>query len=138
MKRTALVLTLAAIAAALLVLSTGIAGADPVNSKNAQVLKISCSNGQTYEIVTTSGIPAHLVGSTGNIIPVEFTFTAIDPETGGELFSQTESIGQGHRVGLQDDLISCTTAPQTFVDPETGEEMTFVISVEAFLTPLGR
>jgi hypothetical protein len=54
------------------------------------------------------------------------------------LFSETFPVGQGNRVGLQDDLITCTAAPETFVDPETGEEITFVISVEAFLTPRGR
>jgi len=120
------------------VFGSGIAAADPINSKNAEVFPITCSNGQTYTVVVAGGIPAHIVGSTRNIIPVEFTFTAIDPETGEELFSETESIGQGNRVGLQDDLITCTAAPETFVDPETGEEITFVVSVEAFLTPRGR
>ena len=135
MRRTILMVATMAIA---VVLAVGIASADPINGKNAEVFTISCTNGQTYRIVTTSGNPAHIVGSTGNIIPVEFTFTAIDPETGEELFSETGSIGQGDKVGLQEDLISCTTAPLTDVDSETGEEFTFVISVEAFLTPLGR
>ena len=137
MKRTALVLTLAAIAAALLVLSPGIAGADPVNSNNAEVLEISCSNGQTYEIVVAAGIPAHIVDSTGNIIPTEFTFEIIDPKTGQVIDSETGSVGEGNKIGLQDDLITCETEPLTEVDPETGEEVTFVITVEAFLTPRG-
>jgi hypothetical protein len=115
------------------VFGSGIAAADPINSKNAEVFPITCSNGQTYTVVVAGGIPAHIVGSTRNFIPV--SFTAIDPETGEELFS--ESIGQGNRVGLQDDLITCTVA-FVDVDPETGEEITFVFSVEAFLTPRGR
>jgi hypothetical protein len=131
-------LLLAATMAIAAVLAAGTASADPVNSKNARIIPITCDNGQSYQIVVVAGLPGHIVGSTGNIVPVEFTFTAIDPETGEELFSETESIGQGNRVGLQDDLITCTTAPVTFVDPETGEEMTFVISVEAFLTPRGQ
>ncbi len=131
-------LLLAATMAIAAVLAAGTASADPVNSKNAEIIPITCDNGQSYQIVVVAGLPGHIVGSTGNIVPVEFTFTAIDPETGEELFSETESIGQGNRVGLQDDLITCTTAPVTFVDPETGEEMTFVISVEAFLTPRGQ
>jgi len=130
-KRIALVLAVALVMA---VFGSGIAAADPINSKNAEVIPITCSNGQTYTIVVAGGIPGHIVGSTRNIIPV--TFTVIDPETGEELVS--ESIGQGNRVGLQDDLITCTTAPAVFVDPETGEEITFVTSVEAFLTPRGR
>ncbi len=135
MKRMALVL---AVAMVLAVFGSGIAAADPINSKNAEVFQVTCDNGQTYRIVAAGGIPGHIVGSSRNIIPVEFTFTAIDPETGEELFSETESIGQGNRVGLQDDLITCTAAPAVFVDPETGEEITFVISVKAFLTPRGR
>ena len=136
MKRTALVLTLAAIAAAMLVLSPGIAGADPVNSNNAEIFEISCSNGQTYEVVRVAGYPAQIVDSTGNIIPKELTVAMIDPETGQVIDSETFSVGQGNKQGLQDDLITCETEPLTEVDPETGEEVTFVLTVEAFLTPL--
>ena len=120
------------------VLAVGIASADPVNSKNAEVFTISCTNGQTYQIVTTGGLPGHIVGSTRNIIPVEFTFTAIDPDTGEVLSSETEPVGKGKKTGLQRDLITCETAPQSFVDPETGETSTFIVTVEAFLTPRGR
>jgi hypothetical protein len=134
MKRTALVLTLAAIAAAMLVLSPGIAGADPVNSKNALIFDVSCSNGQTYEIVVAGGFPGHIVESTGNIIPKELTVETIDPETGQVIDSET-FLGQGNKQGLQDDLITCESEPLTEVDPETGEEVTFVITIEAFLTP---
>ena len=135
MKRALLLLATTGITA---LLAVGIASADPVNSPNAEIISITCSNGQTYTVVVAGGNPAHIVGSTRNIIPVEFTVTAIDPETGEELFSETFPVGQGNRVGLQDDLITCTAAPAVFVDPETGEEITFVISVEAFLTPRGR
>ena len=135
MKRMALVLAVAMIMA---VLGSGIAAADPINSKNAEVFPITCSNGQTYTVVVAGGLPGHIVGSTRNIIPVEFTFTAIDPDTDEVLFSETEPVGKGKKTGLQRDLITCETAPQSFVDPETGETSTFIVTVEAFLTPRGR
>jgi hypothetical protein len=116
----------------------GAALADPVKSKNAEVFDISCTNGQTYQIVVAGGIPGHIVDSTGNIIPTEFTFEIIDPETGRVLESETFPIGQGNKKGLQGDLITCETEPLTEVDPETGEEITFVLTVEAFLTPRGK
>jgi hypothetical protein len=133
-KRTALVLAVAMVMA---VFGGGIAAADPINSKNAEVFQITCDNGQTYRVVTTGGIPAHIVDSSRNIIPVQFTFTAMDPNTGEVVFSETEPV-RGKKTGLQGDLITCETAPQTFEDPETGETITFVIEMEAFLTPRGR
>lgn len=69
---------------------------------------------------------------------VEFTFTATDPDTGEVLFSESEPVGKGKKVGLQGSLITCTTAPEVFEDPETGEPVEFVITVEALLTPRGR
>ena len=120
------------------VFGSGIAAADPINSKNAQVFPVTCSNGQTYTVVTTGGLPGHIVGSTRNIIPVEFTFTATDPDTGEVLFSETEPVGKGKKKGLQEDLITCTAGPFTEFVPAFGQEVTFFIGVEAFLTPRGR
>ena len=135
MRRT---LLLAATIAITVLLAVGIASADPIKSKNAEVFPISCTNGQTYTVVVVGGNAGHIVGSTGNIIPVEFTFTATDPETGEVLFSETEPVGKGKKVGLQDDLITCTTEPVTEFIPELGQEVTFFLTVEAFLTPRGR
>jgi hypothetical protein len=133
MKRMALVLTLAAITAALLALNTGIAGADPVNSKKAEILTISC-DGQPYDVVLSwGGGSAHILDGTGNIVAKTFTFTAIDPETGEELFSETFSPGK--KVGLEGDLRTCTAGPFPEFDPELGEEITFLITVEALFTP---
>jgi hypothetical protein len=126
-----------AVAMVLAVFGGGIAAADPINSKNAEVFDITCENGQTYRVVTAGGIPAHIVGSSRNIIPVQFTFTATDPDTGEVLFSETGPV-RGKKTGLQGDLMTCETAPQTFEDPETGETISLVIEVEAFLTPRGR
>ena len=135
MKRIALVLAVAMVMA---VFGSGIAAADPINSKNAEVFQVTCDNGQTYRVVTAGGIPGHIVGSSRNIIPVEFTFTATDPDTGEVLFSETEPVGKGKKKGLQGDLITCTAGPFTEFVPELGQEVTFFIEVEAFLTPRGR
>ena len=134
MKRMALVL---AVAMVLAVFGGGIAAADPINGKNSEVFEITCDNGKTYKVVVAGGLPGHIVGSTRNIIPVQFTFTAIDPDTGEVLFSETEPV-RGKKKGLRGDLITCDTPPQTFEDPETGETVTFFLTVEAFLTPRGR
>ena len=132
MRRAVLLATATAIVA---VLAVGIASADPVNSKNAEIIPITCDNGQSYRVVVTSGNPAHIVGSTGNFIPVQFTFTAIDPDTGEVLFEETDTVGKGKKRGLKEDLITCKAGPFTEFDPEIGQEVTFTITVKGFLTP---
>ena len=137
MKRIALVLALVAMIMA--TLGSGLATADPLNSPQADTVTLTCTNGQTYQVVRQGGLPQlHIVGSTGNFILTEITFTAIDPDTGEILFSGTESRGQGNKAGLQGELITCTAPPETLVDPATGEPFTFVVTAEGFLTPRGR
>jgi FlaG/FlaF family flagellin (archaellin) len=136
-KRIALVLALVAMIMA--TLGSGLAAADPLNSPQADTVTLTCTNGQTYQVVRQGGLPQlHIVGSTGNFILTEITFTAIDPDTGEILFSGTESIGQGNKAGLQGELITCTAAPETLEDPATGKSFTFVVTAEGFLTPRGR
>lgn len=120
----------------LMMLGIGVAAADPANSPNAQFFEISCENGETYDIVVGGGNPGHIVGSNGLLMPVSFTFTMWDLST-GEMFSETEPLGNGHRYGVQDDLITCSTDVIAEVDPELGE-IEFQIEVDAFLTPRGR
>ena len=132
MRRTVLLVATMAIVA---VLAGGMASADPVNSKNAEIIPITCDNGQSYRVVVTGGNPAHIVGSTGNFIPVKFTFTATDPLTGEVLFEGTDTVGKGKKRGLQEDLITCKAGPFTEFDPELGREVTFTVTVEGFLTP---
>lgn len=134
MKRLALLIALAMIMATL---GSGIAAADPVNSPQHEILPVTC-NGQTYQVVVGPGLSAHILGTNRNIIPVSFTFTATDPQTGEVLFSETEPIGKGKKKGLQRDLITCTAGPFTEFVPEFGQNVTFVIEVQAFLTPRGR
>lgn len=137
MKRIAFVFALVAMIMA--TLGSGLATADPLNSPQADTVTLTCTNGQTYQVVRQGGLPQlHIVGSTGNFILTEITFTAIDPDTGEILFSGTESIGQGNKAGLQGELITCTAPPETLVDPATGEPFTFVVTAEGFLAPRGR
>jgi hypothetical protein len=77
------------------------------------------------------------VGTTGNIIRTSDTVTATDPVTGEVLFSETHT-NKGNRVGLDDDLITCTTELGTYFVPELGQEVTVVGTLEGFLTPRGR
>ena len=135
MKRLALVVALAMILATF---GSGIAAADPLNSPKADIISVTCSNGQTYEVLSAGGQPGHILGSNSNIIPVAFTATVTDPETGEILFSGRRTVGQGDKQGLQDDLITCIAGPFTEVNPETGEPVTIVFLVEAFLTPRGQ
>ena len=136
-KRVALVLVLVAMLMA--TLGAGLAAADPLNSPQADTVTLTCSNGQTYELVRQGGLPQlHVVGDTGNFILTEITFTAIDPDTGEVISTGTESIGRGTREGLQNELITCTAPPEQLVDPATGETFTFVVTAEGFLTPRGR
>ena len=136
-KRVALVLVLVAMLMA--TLGAGLAAADPLNSPQADTVTLTCSNGQTYELVRQGGLPQlHVVGDTGNFILTEITFTAIDPDTGEVISTGTESIGRGTREGLQNGLITCTAPPEQLMDPATGETFTFVVTAQGFLTPRGR
>ena len=95
MKRIALVL---AMAMALAVLGSGIAAADPVNSKKAEFFDLTCDNGQEFTVVATGGNPGHIVGSTGNFIPTSDTVIATDPDTGDVLLSETHQQRQQGRA----------------------------------------
>lgn len=121
----------------LMLLGIGVAAADPANSPNAEYFDISCENGQTYEIVVGSGNPGHIVDGNGLLMPVAFTFTGWDAATGDVIFSESSTLGNGHRYGVQDGLMTCQTEVITEVDPDLGE-IAFQITVEAFLTPRGR
>lgn len=65
------------------------------------------------------------------------TITATDPDTGEVLYSETEPVGQGKRVGIDDNRITCTTELGTYFVPLLGQEVTVVGTVEGFLTPRG-
>ncbi|CAN5705179.1 hypothetical protein BH20ACT12_BH20ACT12_07710 [soil metagenome] len=118
-------------------LAMGIASADPVNSKNAQIFTLNCGGEEVTFVtnVNNSAPVLNVVDSTSNLVIREIIFTGIDPDTGEILFSDTLSTGQGNQTGIQGELVTCTAPPDTLVDPETGETFTGVISVEGFFTP---
>ncbi len=134
MKRIALVLAMTMVLAAL---GSGVAAADPVNSKKAEFFDLTCENGLEFTVVATGGNPGHIVDSTSNFIPTSDTVIATDPITGEILFSETHAV-KGKQVGLDNDLITCSTEIGTFFVPELGQEVTVVVVFEGYLTPRGR
>jgi ABC-type Fe3+-hydroxamate transport system substrate-binding protein len=135
MKRIALALTVAMILAAL---GSSVAVADPINSKKAEFFDLTCNNGQEFTVVGISGNPGHIVGTNGNIVSTEITVTATDPDTGEVLYSEMDPVGQGKKVGLDDDLITCTTELGTYYVPLLGQVATVRGTIEGFLTPRGQ
>ena len=136
LKRVALALTVVMVLAAL---CSGVAAADPINSKNAEFFDLTCSNGQEFTIGGTgAGNGGHIVGTNGNFIITEGTVMATDPDTGEVLYSETDPVGQGKRVGLDDDLINCTAELGTYYVPLLGQVATVSATVEGFLTPRGQ
>ena len=136
-KRTALILVTAAVLAALAA-AAGVAGADPVNSKNAQIITIDCG-GEQVTVATISNnnaVVVNVVSTTGNFVltRVEGTETFTDPETGEVVENEFEfSIGQGEKRGLGRSLTTCDTT-LSFEDPELGT-ITLDVSVTGFFTP---
>jgi hypothetical protein len=85
-------------------------------------------------IFQNNALVANIEGSTGNFVITRLsgTFTYTDPQTGEEVTeSFDEPISNGPQVGLQKDLISCTT-PRIVEDPELGD-----LTLTGFLTPRG-
>ena len=120
------------------VLAAGIASADPVNSKNAQIFTIDCG-GELVTVSTISNnnsIVVHVVGTTRNFVVTQIagTGTFTDPETGEVVQEEfVDPIGQGKKKGLQGSLTTCTTT-LTFEDPEVGT-VTVDLTVTGFFTP---
>ena len=117
MKRIVLVATAAAI---LSVLGVGAALADPINSKKAITFTVTCG-GENFEVVEPFGAggAVHILGDTNNIVVKALTFTASDPDTGEVL--DTVTFATGAKVGLEDELVTCTREPFKATDPELGE-----------------
>ncbi len=135
MRRTLLLAATMAIAA---VLAAGVAFADPINSKNAQIITFDCGGEQVtaVSVVTNKAVAVNVVGTTGNFVATEFagTLTFTDPETGEVVFEDefVTPVGQGQKKGLQGSLITCETT-LTFEDPE--ETVTVDLTVTGFFTP---
>ena len=137
MRRT---LLLAAAMAITVLLAAGIASADPIKSKNAQILTINCGGEEVtvVTIVNNNAIVANVVDSTSNFVTtrIEGTFTFTDPESGQTVVVPIDDpIGQGKRTGQEGTLTACATT-LFFEDPEVGP-VTVDLTVTGFFTPRG-
>jgi hypothetical protein len=132
-----LVLLLAAMALALVV-AAGVAFADPINSKNAQIITFNCGGEQVtaVSVINNRAAAVNLVGTTGNFVATQFagTVTITDPATGEVVFEDAfvDPIGQGKKNGLQGSLTTCETT-LSFEDPEG--TVTLDLTVTGFFTP---
>jgi hypothetical protein len=129
---------LAATMAIVAVLAAGMASADPVNSKNAQILTFDCGGEQVTiaTIFNNRAVVFNVVDTTGNFVitRVEGTETFTDPETGEVVEHEFEfSTGQGERKGLQGSLTTCDDSG-SFEVPGLGM-VTVDITVTGFFTP---
>ena len=129
---------LAAATAIVAVLAAGMASADPVNSKNAQIFTLDCG-GEEVTVATnftSNSVVANVVDTTGNFVltRVQGTETFTDAETGEVVENEFEfSIGQGEKRGLGRSLTTCDTT-LSFEDPELGT-ITVDLTVTGFFTP---
>ena len=133
--RRAVLLAATAIVA---VLAAGMASADPVNSKNAQIFTIDCGGEQVKvaAIAHNRSVVVNVVGTTGNFVltRVEGTETFTDPETGEVVEEEfVITIGKGAKRGLERSLTTCDTT-LSFEDPELGT-ITVDLTVTGFFTP---
>lgn len=129
---------LAATMAIVAVLAVGMASADPVNSKNAQIFTFTCGGEEVtlVAIGNSRGAAFSVVDTTGNFVltRVEGTETITDPET-GEVLDEHEfefSTGQGQKKGLQGSLTTCDDSGSFEVPEGT---VTVDITVTGFFTP---
>ena len=114
-----LVLLLAAMALALMVAS-GVAFADPVNSPKAPIVTLDCDNGEEVKVTFLLNNSAifNVVDTTGSFVITEGTIKITDLTT-GEVFGGPFTFGQGKREGQEDSLTTCTTTFE-FDDPKFG------------------
>jgi hypothetical protein len=129
---------LAATMAIVAVLAVGTASADPVNSKNAQIITLDCG-GEPVTIATvfqSRAVVLNVVDTTGNFVltRIEGTETYTDPETGEVVEDEfVDRIGKGKKKGLGRSLTTCETTI-SFEDPEVGT-VTVDLTVTGFFTP---
>ena len=129
---------LAAVTAIVAVLAAGMASADPVNSKNAQIFTIDCG-GEQVTVASNfknSAVVVNVVGTTGNFVAtrVEGTATFTDPDTEEMVEEEfVATIGKGKKKGLQGSLTTCDTTI-TLEDPEVGT-VTVDFTFTGFFTP---
>ena len=137
MRRTILMVATMAIAA---VLAVGVASADPVNSKNAQIINLDCGGEQltVVSLYNNRGVVVNVVGTTANMVTTQIagTVTFTDPQT-GEVVVQDflQRTGQGQKKGLEGSQTTCDTII-TYEDPVVGM-VTLDLTGTGFFTPRG-
>jgi hypothetical protein len=129
MKRGVILLGICALSVAALAPS---AVADPSQAKNSLQLELVC-NGTPYQVAVNGNgkfTPAHILDSTGVVVPysLDLTFTFTPP--GGPTQTQTQTASKG---GPHKGAVDCTIPFQSF----SGPQGTFTIQGTAtgFLTP---
>ena len=137
LQRTLMVCVLAATMAIVAVLAAGTASADPVNSKNVEIVTFDCGDEQlTVTFLLNPSSIFSVVGTTSNFVltGADGTATFTDPETGLPVVEPfVYRVGQGERTGQQGSLTTCDTTI-TFQDEELGPvtvDYTFI----GFFTP---
>lgn len=141
-RRILAALTLPAASLGCLLAVTQHASADPTNAKNAILLTVACTNGNTYTAATNGNgnfTPAHDVNSTATLIPLWFgeqTFTVTDPN--GVVVDQetapASAKGDSASAANRATETACTfSGSQT--DPSSGFTFTIAGSVVGFVTP---
>jgi hypothetical protein len=135
--RTLMVCVLAATMAIVAVLAAGTASADPVNSKNVEIVTFDCGDEQlTVTFLLNPSSIFSVVGTTSNFVltGADGTATFTDPETGLPVVEQfVYRVGQGERTGQQGSLTTCDTTitlPDEGLGPVT-VDYTFI----GFFTP---
>ena len=142
MRRTVLLVATMAIVAVLAAgMTAGMASADPIKSKNAQIFTINCGGEEVtvVTIVNNNAVVVNVVDSTSNFVAtsLEGTFTFTDPESGQTVVvpGPIDPIGEGKRTGQEGSLTACA-ATFFFEDPEVGP-VTLDLTVTGFFTPRG-
>ena len=129
MKRWA---AIAAMLLALLGVAMAPAHADPTNAPNPFTFEITCGDA-TYTVVGVPGqgawTPALVTDSNQVLIPTSFDITFTDLTT-GETFSFEVSKQAGSHLATMSCSFTVTTT-----DPETGDLVSIVGTVEVVLTP---
>jgi hypothetical protein len=95
----------AALAAVMLVASSGVAKAEP--GKNEVLVNTRCGGGAEYTfVIKGEGDVGHVTGTRDVVVIKRYTVTYADASTGNLIGTQT--VSNGKKAGLDGRLVSCT------------------------------
>ena len=104
---------------------------------NSSVLVLDCgAAGQLTAVTPSLATPLSLnLNGTGVLIATSVTYIVTDSTTNETIFTQTSTYAAGHRrKGTTGGLISCTSDPVPFSDPQIGDG-TLTLIVMGFQKP---